>query len=75
MEILSPSNRPGEVHAKVADYLAAGTRLAWIVAPGARRVTVYRSLLDPRVLYADQELEGEDVVPGFAMAIKELFEF
>ena len=27
IEIVSPSNRPGEMHAKVADYLAAGSRL------------------------------------------------
>ena len=26
IEILSPSNRSGEIHAKVADYLAAGAR-------------------------------------------------
>jgi Uma2 family endonuclease len=29
VEILSPSDRPGEVLGKVADWLSAGTRLVW----------------------------------------------
>ena len=36
VEILSPSNRPGEVHAKVADYLAAGSLLVWVPQPRGR---------------------------------------
>ena len=74
VEVLSPSNTPASVHAKVADYLAAGTRLVWIVDPGREMVTVYRSLLSPRVLSHDQELDGEDVVPEFRVAVAELFE-
>lgn len=34
--VLSPSKRPGELLAKVEDYLAAGTRLVWLVDPDAR---------------------------------------
>jgi len=74
VEVLSPSNTPASVHAKVADYLAAGTRLVWIVDPERERVTVYRSLLSPRVLSHDQELDGEDVVPDFRVAVADLFE-
>ena len=36
VEILSPSNRPGEVRAKAPEYLAAGARLVWVVDPSAR---------------------------------------
>ncbi|MGI0150302.1 MAG: Uma2 family endonuclease, partial [Thermoplasmata archaeon] len=45
IEVLSPGNRPGDVRSKVADYLAAGTRLVWCVDPAKRRVRVYRALL------------------------------
>src|SRR5262245_2027725 len=48
VEILSPSNRPGEMHAKVADYLAAGARLVWVIDPATETATVYRELLSPR---------------------------
>lgn len=74
VEVLSPSDRPGEIHAKVADYLAAGTHLVWIVDPERRRVTVHRSLLSPRILGASDRLEGEDVLPGFAIAVTDLLE-
>src|SRR5437867_6825052 len=37
VEVLSPGARPGEVLAKVADWLSAGTRLVWVIDP-ARNV-------------------------------------
>ncbi len=72
VEILSPSNRPGEVRAKVAEYLAAGSRLVWVVEPERRIVTSYRELLRPRVVGEGDVLDGEDVVPGFALALDQL---
>lgn len=75
VEVLSPSNTPASVHAKVADYLAAGTRLVWVLSPDARTVTVHRSLLQPQLRRAEDALEGEDVVPGFAVPVVEIFEF
>jgi Uma2 family endonuclease len=74
VEILSPSDRESDVHAKIADYLAAGTRLVWVVDPRHERVTVYRDLLAPRQLEAKGELDGEDVIPGFRVRVREIFE-
>ena len=73
VEILSPSNRPSDMHAKVADYLAAGTRLVWIVDPERRIVTEHRTLLAPRRLGPADALDGGGVLPGFAMQVEELF--
>lgn len=73
IEVLSPSNRPGEIRAKVADLLAAGSRLVWVVDPALRHVTAYRALLAPRVLREHDVLDGEDVVPGFSLAVAALF--
>jgi len=74
VEILSPSNRAGETHAKVADYLAAGARLVWIVDPQQDDVTVYRTLLVPRRLQGPEALGGEDVLPGFSVEVASIFE-
>jgi len=74
VEVLSPSERAGTIHGKVADYLAAGTRVVWVVDPESRTVTIYRSLLSPLVLAGDRELDGGDVVPGFAVKVSEIFE-
>jgi len=73
VEILSPGSRWTEVEEKVADYFAAGTRLVWVVAPGERRAIVRYPDRPPRVLAAAESLDGEDVVPGFALALAELF--
>jgi Uma2 family endonuclease len=74
IEIFSPSNRPYQVRAKVADYLAAGCRLVWVVDPKRRSVTTYRAILIPRVLLADGELDGEDVLPGLRISVGSIFE-
>src|SRR5262245_20352488 len=74
VEILSPSNRPGEIHGKVADYLAAGCKLVWVVDPKRRIVTVYRTLLSPRRIGVDDLLDGEDVLPGFSVPVSALFD-
>jgi Uma2 family endonuclease len=73
IEVLSPSNRPYQVRAKVADYLAAGCRLVWVVDPARESVTTYRTVLDPRVLGADDVLECEDIIPGLTIRVKSIF--
>ena len=74
VEVLSPSNTPAAMHAKVADYLAAGTRRVWVVDPEARTVTVSTSLLWPHRLGEAEMLDGDDVVPGFRVRVGEIFE-
>jgi len=73
VEVLSPTNTPAEMHAKVGDYLVAGTRLVWVVDPEQRTVTVYDSLLAPRTLAEEDILEAGDVVPGFRARVGEFF--
>lgn len=72
-EVVSPGDSSEEVQAKVTDYLAAGTRLVWVVHPKTRTVTEYRSLDEVRVLREEDTLDGADVVPGFSVAVRDLF--
>ena len=74
VEILSPSNRPGEMHARVADLLAAGSTLVWVIDPDRRTADVYRALLSPRRVPQDGALDGEDVLPGFSVTVHDLVE-
>lgn len=73
VEVLSPDDRVSEILRKVGDYLEAGTRLVWVVDPDAQSVTVYRSLQSIRIFRADEELSGEDVLPGFRLKVSEIF--
>ncbi len=73
VEILSPGDRWSETEEKVADYLAGGVRLVWLVDPRERRVIVRYPDRPPRVLTDRDSLDGEDVVPGFALDLAGLF--
>src|SRR5713226_354310 len=69
VEVLSPGDRAGEILAKVADWLSAGTRLVWVVDPERRLARVYRHDGSETIVPADGALDGEDVVPGFSCSL------
>jgi Uma2 family endonuclease len=73
-EVLSPTDNPLDVQQKVRDYLEAGARLVWIIAPQAKTVTVYRPDGSARLLREHEHLDGEDVLPGLAISLTELFQ-
>jgi Uma2 family endonuclease len=72
VEILSPGSRWSEVEEKVADYLASGARLVWLVDPREGRVVVRYPDRPPAVLTEIDTIDGEDVVPGFTLPVAEL---
>lgn len=74
VEVLSPDDRPGEVLAKVADWLTAGCRLVWILDPIRRVGRVYRADGTEALLGTDDAFDGEDVLPGFACPLLEVLE-
>lgn len=73
VEILSPSNRAGEMEDKVAGYLAAGCRLVWVVDPVRRTVTVHEPGEQATSLLVSDTLDGGPVLPGFRLPLAELF--
>jgi len=68
-EVLSPHDRPGEILAKVGDWLDAGTRLVWVIDPERRVARVYRADGTEALLDETDALRGEDVLPGFTCAV------
>lgn len=74
VEILSPGDRPGEVLAKVADWLNAGTRLVWIIDPDRAVARVHRADGTIEIVPADGALGGEDVLPGFSCQLADVLE-
>ena len=73
VEVISPNDIYTEVEDKVLAWLDAGTRMVVVVNPRRETVTVYRSLSDVTILTKNDTLEGKDVVPGWTMAIEDLF--
>jgi Uma2 family endonuclease len=72
VEVLSPDDRSGDVLAKVADWLSAGTRLVWVVDPSRRLARVHQSDGTEVLVAADEALDGQDVVPGFSCTLAEI---
>jgi len=71
-EVVSPDDRPGELLAKVADWLVAGVRLIWVIDPLRKVARVYRPDGSLTVLGEADALDGEDVLPGFSCGLKDL---
>ena len=74
IEVISPTDVHYRIVRKAFDYLKAGTRLVWVLDPVSKSVTVYRSESDIEILTHAATLTGEDVVPGFACLVENLFE-
>jgi Uma2 family endonuclease len=73
VEVLSPDDRWSDVMEKIAEYLAFGVDRVWIADPRLRQVFAYRSLTDVTTFGAGEVLGDGDLLPGFRLAIDELF--
>ena len=73
IEVISTNDGDSEVEEKVLEWLEAGSRMVVLVNPRKKAVTVYRSLTDIAVLTEKDILDGGEVVPGWTIAVKEIF--
>lgn len=73
VEILSPGDTAREVEVKVGQWLSAGARLVWTVNPKQKSVTVHRASKVSDTLSETDELDGEEIVPGFRCRVSEIF--
>jgi len=73
VEIISPSNSPGEIERKVAIYLQSGVRAIWVVYPNERQVVVHTPDHAPKVFGEGDHLDGGDVLPGLSLPVSGLF--
>jgi len=73
VEVVSPSDTFSELDEKVKAWLDAGSLMVWVVNPQGRNVTVYRSATNIKTLGEEDELDGEDVVPGFRRRVGDIF--
>jgi Uma2 family endonuclease len=73
VEVLSPNDSVYEVDVKIQEYFDAGVELVWEVNPESRTVTVHHADGFSNRLREEDELSGENVIPGFRMKVAELF--
>ena len=65
VEVVSPNDLAYEVEEKVEEYLGAGVRLVWVLYPTTRTIHIHRIDRSTAVVRSDDELTGEDLLPGF----------
>jgi len=74
VEVISPNDLYTEVEEKVAEWLEHGTQIVFVVNPRRQTVAVHRPGQPVRILGTDDVLSCEDVIPGWTLPIRELFE-
>ncbi len=71
VEIRSRSDRPGIIREKMEEYMANGVLLAWYIDRPGQFVEIYRADKPVETVHGfDQQLSGEDVLPGFEFDLK-----
>jgi Uma2 family endonuclease len=73
VEVRSPSDTWTDVIGKVLEYLAAGVTAVVVFNPDRQAVAVYRTA-DEEQFTIEQDLTIPDLLPGFAVPVRKLFE-
>ena len=73
IEVLRSGNTQAETDRKLGEFFDAGVRLVWLIDPGTRSAQVCLSPHRSLVVREDQSLDGGEVLPGFSVALAELF--
>ncbi len=72
VEICSRSDNLRPLQNKMAEWMAGGVRLGWLIEALQRQVHVYRAgQPEPQLLDDPETLDGEDVLIGFAFPVRQ----
>ena len=73
IEVKSPDDTYASMRERAAYYLAHGARLVWLLYPAKGLVEVYHQGADSDILTGADTLQGEEVLPGFTLQVREIF--
>lgn len=73
VEVVSPTDLAVEVMDKVHEYLDAGVVQVWLVYPNVRQVLIYDKANGCQVVGPEGALDGGTLLPGFRLALVDLF--
>ncbi len=74
LELMSPTDNLKETQAKMREYMDNQVRLGWLMNRKSQRVEIYRQGKPVEVLENPTELSGEDVLPGFVLDLRIVWE-
>jgi Uma2 family endonuclease len=75
IEVNSPSDTTEKIHAKLEAYRKVNVPLVWSIYLLEKFLVIYRGN-DPDIKFVNinGELDGADILPGFKLAMRQLFE-
>jgi Uma2 family endonuclease len=72
-EVQSPDDSIESMREKAQFYVLRGVHLTWLIFPRQQIVEVYRPEQSIEMLTVRDSLDGYDILPGFSLAVAELF--
>jgi Uma2 family endonuclease len=73
IEVLSEGNTPREMERKRKEYFISNVQVLWFVDVEKRTVEVFTAPDRSLVVAEEETLDGGEVLPGFRLALRELF--
>jgi Uma2 family endonuclease len=73
VEVISKTNTADQMAEKIEEYFRSSVRQVWVVYPSTSKVYIYESATSVRILQVGDALEGGSVLPGFRLALEDLF--
>ncbi len=73
VEIKSPDDSYRRMREKADYYLANGTKMVWLIYPEKRLVEVFTLGGDSQILDESDTLDCGDIIPGFKLAVRDIF--
>lgn len=73
VEVLSPDQHWSQFLDKIQFYLLYGVSLVWVIDPATETITVETPGQEARILRSGDVLDGGDVLPGFSVAVDDIF--
>jgi|SRR5215470_6724233 len=73
IELRSPTDRLADLKEKMAEYIANGARLGWLIDPFEKRVYVYMSGREAESVDGALSISGEPVLSGFSLDLRQIW--
>jgi Uma2 family endonuclease len=74
VELRSPSDRLSSLKSKMAEWIANGAQLGWLIVPEKQTVFVYRPGAAPEELSNIDHVAGEGPVAGFRLELTDIWQ-
>ena len=73
VEVISPSDRRPAVELKMAEWIANGVPIAWLIDGDAQTVTVYRPATPPKTLQGITTITADGPTDGFTLDLIDIW--